>query len=194
MTKAEFLSELRAALTNIGDHDVEERIDFYNEMIDDLVEDGMCEEDAISKVGPINRITDEILSDIPLFDLVKRRVQHKRRLRGWELGLIIGLSPIWLALIISVFALAFSLVVAMWSAVLSLWVALLSFAIGAIAGTLGGIAMMFTNLGIAGFMTCGAGIALAGLAILMFYGCKAATKGVAVLTKTAVLGIKKLLI
>jgi uncharacterized membrane protein len=194
MNKHEFLAALRRELTALPHGELTEQLNFYNEMIDDLVEDGMCEEDAISKVGPINRITDEILSDIPLFDLVKRRVQPKRRLRGWELGLIIGLSPIWLALIISVFALAFSLVVAMWSAVLSLWVALLSFAIGAIAGTLGGIAMMFTNLGIAGFMTCGAGIALAGLAILMFYVCKAVTKGVAVLTKTAVLGIKKLLI
>ena len=45
-----------------------------------------------------------------------------------------------------------------------------------------------------GLSLIAAGIVLAGLTIFLFYGCKAATKGAAVLTKKIALGIKSLFI
>ena len=194
MTKAEFLSELRAALSDIDGYDADERVSFYSEMIDDLIDNGASEEDAVKQVGPIGKITNEILSELPLFELFKNKVKPRRGLRGWELGLIIGLSPIWVSLLISAFAVAISLAATLWSIVASLWLALLSFALGSVAGTLGGIVMMFVNDSGVGLMTCGAGIALAGLTVFTFYACKFVTKGAAVLTKAAVLGIKRFLI
>jgi uncharacterized membrane protein len=163
-------------------------------MVDDLIDEGMSEEDAVARVGPIDKITNEILHATPLFELVRRKVKPKKRLLGWQIALIAAGSPIWISLIIVAFSIVFSLFVTMWSAVVSLWVALLSFALGAAAGSLGGLALMFTDSALSGLMICGAGIALAGLSIFMFYVCRMSTKGAAVLSKNAILGIKKLFV
>ena len=42
-----------------------------------------------------------------------------------------------------------------------------------------------------GFAALGAGLFLAGLSVFLFFGCVAATKGLARLTKKILLGIKK---
>ena len=47
MNKEEFLSELRTKLSGLPQEDIEERISFYSEMIDDRMEDGISEEEAV---------------------------------------------------------------------------------------------------------------------------------------------------
>ena len=194
INKSEFLSELRVALSEITNYDVEERLAFYSEMIDDLVDDGISEEEAIEKVGPVDKIAREALGAIPLFELVKRKVKPKRSLRGWEIGLICASSLIWVPLVISLFAVAIALFVSVWSIVISLWAALLTSGASALAGLFCGVLFIFTESQLSGFVLCGASITVAGLSILLFYGCKLATKGTAVLTKMAILGIKRLFV
>lgn len=41
MNKQEFLTELRAKLSGLPTYDVEERLSFYGEMIDDRTEEGV---------------------------------------------------------------------------------------------------------------------------------------------------------
>ena len=191
MTKQKFLENLKAALLEINDHDVDERISFYSEMIDDLIDEGTPEDKAVAKVGPIKKIIDETIQTIPIFELVKRKVKKSPHIPAWGIALIaIGL-PIWIALAASAFAIFISLLATMWSVVISLWAVLLSFGVGAIAGLLGGIALIFTDAPLVGLMAVGAGFALSGLSIFMFYACKFVTKGAAVLSKMAFLAIKK---
>ena len=46
MNKQEFLKNLRVSLSNLPQEEIEERIIFYSEMIDDRIEEGLSEEEA----------------------------------------------------------------------------------------------------------------------------------------------------
>ena len=47
MRKQEFLTELRKGLSGLPQDDIEERLSFYSEMIDDQIEEGLAEEEAV---------------------------------------------------------------------------------------------------------------------------------------------------
>ena len=54
MSKKVFLVKLIIKLSNLPKDDLEERINFYSEMIDDRIEDGFSEEDAINDIGTLD--------------------------------------------------------------------------------------------------------------------------------------------
>ena len=56
MTKYEFILALSNRLKHLPKKDVEERIGFYVEMIEDRMEDGLAEAEAVAGVGNINDI------------------------------------------------------------------------------------------------------------------------------------------
>ena len=190
MSKQEFLAQLRKGLSGLPKDDIEGRLAFYNEMIDDRMEEGLSEEEAVSAVGSVDEIVAQVVAEIPLARVAKERIKPKRRMQAWEVVLLGLGSPIWLSLLIAAFAVIFSIYVVLWSVVISLWAvfaSLIGCAIGCIAAGIG-VAVGINSL--TGVAMIGAGIVCAGLSIFMFYGCKAATKGSAVLTKKLPLWIK----
>ncbi len=189
MTKKEFLAELRTALSNIPEKDIDDRIGFYSEMIDDRMEEGLSEEDAVLGVGSIEQIVSQITSTH--MSSVDDNPKQKRKFRVWEIVLLVFGSPIWGSLLISAAALIFSLYVTLWSLIISLWaveVSLGGTAFGAVAA--GGI-LTFTANAPAGIAMVGAGFICAGLSIFLFFGCRAATKCAVVLTKNITVKLKK---
>lgn len=57
MEKNDFLAKLRAGLTgNVAPLEVERLVTYYDEMIADLMEDGVAEQDAVAKMGEPNEI------------------------------------------------------------------------------------------------------------------------------------------
>ena len=56
MDKHDFLMQLQNRLSGLPQEDIEERLNFYNEMIDDRIEDGLSEEEAIAAVGSLDEI------------------------------------------------------------------------------------------------------------------------------------------
>lgn len=50
MNKNDFNAELRKELNGLPDSDIQRSIDFYTEMIEDKIEDGMTEENAVSEL------------------------------------------------------------------------------------------------------------------------------------------------
>ena len=99
MKKKEFLEELRKRLKGLPQEDIESRINFYSEMIDDRVEEGKTEEEAILDVGGIDGVVSDIAKDTPLVSLVKEKIKPKRRLRGFEIVLLILGFPLWFPLL-----------------------------------------------------------------------------------------------
>ncbi|MBR6303508.1 MAG: DUF1700 domain-containing protein, partial [Lachnospiraceae bacterium] len=96
MNKETFLTELRTRLEGLPETELNKSIDFYSEMIDDRLDDGLSEEEAIAALGSLKDITDRILEDVPLGKIVKekvRKVQSGRGLRPWEIVLIVLGSP-----------------------------------------------------------------------------------------------------
>ena len=85
MGKAEFLEVLRRKLTGLPQAEIEERLAFYNEMIDDRIEDGLTEEEAVAEIGPVEDVVNQIMAEIPLTTLVREKVRPKRTLRAWEI-------------------------------------------------------------------------------------------------------------
>ena len=60
MTKEEFISELRKKLSGLPEKEIEEGLSFYCEIIDDKIEEGFSEEEAVSGVGSVDEIASQI--------------------------------------------------------------------------------------------------------------------------------------
>ena len=73
MTKLQFLLALHDKLAGLPRNEVEERLNFYSEMIEDRMEDGLSEEEAVAAVGSIDEIAEQITADIPLIKIVKEK-------------------------------------------------------------------------------------------------------------------------
>lgn len=190
MKKTEFLEELRTALAGLSDGDIEERISFYGEMIDDRMEEGAEEEEAVASLGGVESVRDQIIADMPLSKLVKEKIKPKRRLRTREIVLIVLGSPLWFPLLVAAIAVLLSLYVVLWSLVISLWAAEISLFAAAL-GALAISAIYFSLERIPqGIMLLGGGLFIAGLSIFMFFACLGASKGTVKLTKKIVLKIK----
>lgn len=190
MSKQEFLAQLRKGLSGLPQDDIEERLTFYSEMIDDRMEEGLSEEDAVRGVGSVDTILSQIVADIPLSKLVKERIKPEKRPRVWEIVLLVLGSPVWLSLMIAAFAVMLSLYAVLWSVILSLWAAFASLIGCAFGGIAAGIGFALNGNVLTGIVIIGAGMVCAGLSIFLFYGCRAATKGTLLLTKKIALGIK----
>lgn len=191
MTKKEFLLRLELGLSGFPKDEVAERLAFYSEMIDDRIEEGLSEEEAVDAVGDIDSIVDQIIADIPLSKLVKEKVSRKSFSAGEIVILVLG-SPIWLTLLISVIAVILSLFVVLWSVVASFWVLFVSLAACGPIGLFVAAVAGFTVKG--AFPTVvasiGMGLFCVGLSIFMFYVSKWLTKYSCVLTKRFVVWLK----
>jgi len=188
--KNEFLEKLRNALFGLPNDDIEERIAFYNEMIDDKIEEGLSESQAVSEMGSIERIVEQTITEISFTKIAKERIMPKRRLKVWEIILLVLGSPIWLSLGIALFAVILSLYIVLWSVIISLWAVFASLISCSIGGIFAGIVFISNNNILPGIAMLSAGIAIAGLAIFMYYGCNGATKGILILTAKIALSIK----
>ncbi len=190
MNKQEFLAELRARLAGLPQDEIDERISFYGEMIDDLAEDGLTEEQAVSRLGEIEEIVAQIMSDIPLSRLVKERVKPSRALRAWEIVLLVLGSPIWLPLLLALFVVVISIYAVIWSIIILLWAVEASLAACSVGGVIATAALIMQGDIVSGIAMLGAGILCAGLAIFGFFGFKCATYGILKLTKRIFIWIK----
>ncbi|MBO7352364.1 MAG: DUF1700 domain-containing protein [Candidatus Methanomethylophilaceae archaeon] len=194
MNKQEFLSQLRNSLAGLPQEDIDERLGFYDEMIDDRIEDGLTEEEAVAEIGPIEAIVPQIVADIPLPKLVKERMKPKRRLSAGEIVLLILGAPLWFPLLVAAFAILLSIYIVIWSVIISLWAVEVSFIVSAVAGVIGGIVLICMGRGAEGLTLIGGGLVLAGLSVFLYFGCLAASKGTIILTKKIALWIKSLFI
>ena len=191
MTKQEFLAALKIGLSCLPQEDIAERLNFYSEMIDDRIEDGLSEEDAVQEMGDIYEITSQIIADVPLGKLIKQKIKPKRRLGAWEITLLVLGSPLWLSLLIAAISVIFSLFAAFWSVIVSLWAVFVSLAACALGVLIGASILAINGHALTGAAMVGASFVCAGLSIFFFFLCKAATKGAFYLTKSAVFLIKR---
>lgn len=190
MNKQEFLAQLRSALSGLPKADIEERLTFYSEMIDDRIEDGIAEEAAVSELGSIDALVSQIVADIPLGKLVKEKITPKKKLRAWEIVLLVLGSPVWLSLLIAAAAVVLSLYVVLWSVIAVLWAVFAAVAACGLAGLAAGVFFIAGGKVLPGIAVIGAGLVCAGLSVFLFFGCRAATKGILFLTKKLAVGIK----
>ncbi len=189
MTKLQFILALHEKLSGLPKNEVEERLNFYSEMIEDRMEEGLSEEEAVAAVGSIEEIAEQITCDIPLSKIAKEKIKPNRSLTAWEIVLL-G-SPVWVSLLIIGFALIISVYASVWTVIVSLWAVFGSIVASAFGVIVAGVIMIVTGNALSGIALIGAGISLAGISIFLYFGCKASTKGTVWLTKNIGLLIKK---
>ena len=198
MNKRKFLSKLSDKLSNLPHSEAQERLNFYSEMIDDLIEEGLTEEQAVLKVGNADDIAREIVTDDSFNDIIEEKLEPKKNTtKGWQLALLIIGSPIWFSLLVAFFAVAFSLVVTLFAVSVSLiavlWAIFGSLIACAIASVIYCFILIFTGNALTGFAILGAGLVCGGLSIFLYYGCKYFTKTITVLSKKIISLIKTLI-
>ena len=169
MNKEQFLAAIRARLNTLPPNDVETSLDYYREMIDDRMEDGLSEEEAVAAMGSVDDIAAQILMNTPLPTLVKAKMKPSRSLRVWEIILLILGSPIWLPLLLAAGIIVLSLYIVLWAVITALYAADLGIAVGALGGIAGLFLFLFTGFPIQAVLFLSAGLICAGLAILLFF-------------------------
>lgn len=181
MTKQEFLDALRKYLTGLPQDEIEERISFYSEMIDDEVADGKSEEEVIEQIGSIDDVVMEIAGGIPLVKLVKEKIKPKRKLKAWEIVLLILGFPLWFPLLLTGLIIALVFYLLIWILVI------VSYAVEAslIVASVGSLVVFVASMagGQFNLISLGISIMCAGGAALFLFVCYWATKGTLKFTK-----------
>lgn len=194
MRKEEFLLELRKKLSGLPQDEIDERVMFYDEMINDRMEEGLSEEAAVSEIGKVDEIMLQIISDIPLAKLVKESVRPKSSIKAWEIVLLALGSPIWLSLLLAAFAVILAVYVVVGSVVVSLWALEASLVACSLAGIVSAVVVLVRGNGLIGMIVLGTGFFCTGLSVFLFFGCKGITRGILLLTPKMVLGLKSLFV
>ena len=189
MSKHEFLAQLEKGLYGLPQADIDERLGFYSEMIDDRMEEGLSEEEAVAGIGSVDEVIAGIVAEIPLSKLVKERIP-KQIDAGLIVLLVLGF-PVWLPLLIAGFAVVFSLYVSLWAVLVALWAVAVAVAVCAPAGLVLSIIFFCLGESFMGLALLGGGIACAGLSILLFIGCAMISKWAGILAKKLVQWTKR---
>ncbi len=190
MNKQEFIESLQTKISGLPEKDVHERLSFYGEMIDDRMEDGLSEEEAVRDIGSVDDIAEQIIAEMPLVKIVKEKMKPKRKIQIWEIILLILGFPIWGSLLIAAFSVIISVYASIWAIVISFWAVFVSMIACAVCGLGLGAGFTFSGNGLTGMAMIGTSLVCAGLSIFLFFGCKAATTGTALLAKNIVSLIK----
>lgn len=180
MTKQAFLTQLRKGLSSIPQKEREERINFYSEMIDDRMEEGFTEEDAVLQIGDINTIVSQILAETSSRKFTKKT---EKRYNAWTITLLVLGAPIWLSLLIAAFAVALSFYASVWAVIVSLWATFIAIIIAAVGCVI--VAVVYLALGspLIALAIFSASLVCAGIAILLYFACKIATNATMKCTK-----------
>lgn len=189
MTKEQFIKKLNTELSFLSPEELENRIAFYCEMIDDRMEDGLSEDDAVAEIGNIEEIiaqlkkesfTCKIISDKDdtcpdgtdeVSDSEVTVPQKKKKLSAWAIVLISVGSLLWITLGAAAFVIIVAAYAAIWAVAGSLWALPVSLAASCLGGIAVGVVTIVGSNALAGIALIGAAIACAGLSIFAGFGC-----------------------
>ena len=172
MNRAEYLDEIKSKLLGLSESDIDKALEFYKEALDDRMEDGLSEEQAINAVGTADEVADQILMDTPLPKLVSATVKPKRAMRAWEIVLLILGAPLWIPLVITVFALALTVVCVIFSLIIAVVAIVFAFIVGGLAALIAGLVGFIAGDGIVALAKFGTALIMIGAGALLFLPCK----------------------
>jgi len=182
MNKAEYLSEIRARIGRSLTPEMEKTLEYYSEMIDDLIEDGLSEAEAAAKIGTPDEIAAQINGGAQE-NGAESRQKPKKKLSWWQKLLIILTSPIWLSIIITLASAAlglaigaFAIYISLWAVIVSLYATVLALGVSAVCGLLLAIVQLFGGAALTAAAIFGAALVCAALAMSGFIGMNQLTR------------------
>ncbi|WP_086314383.1 hypothetical protein A5821_001949 [Enterococcus sp. 7F3_DIV0205] len=161
MNKQEFLYQLKEGLIRLDEVEKSQFIHYYDELIEDYLEDGASEEEAVEKLGKPSVIASKILEDA----FEEGDFQPRKKVSPLIVVLLILGFPLWGSLLIALIAMILSAYIVIWC---------LPFSTGvfAVVGLVASVFSMFASIfamqdGIHVAVTqLGFGVMVLGLAIL----------------------------
>lgn len=87
MTKNEFLNRLKACLSKIPNDEQQKAIEYYSEIINDKIDEGKTEEQAVSEIGSPESVAQSVLEGYP-----DNETHNNARRKKRSVGAIIGFS------------------------------------------------------------------------------------------------------
>jgi len=168
MSKEEFLGSLNRLLKSLGKSEREKSLSYYNEIIDDYMEDGYTEEEAVEQIGPPGQIAQEILEE----QQTQMKTPMSRGMKGLIAVLLVLGFPLWGSLVLAGFCLVLSAVLLVLSAYIVIWCIPICTGAVSVAGlilsvvSMGGAAVIIFQNSAAGVIQLGVGMSSAGIFIL----------------------------
>lgn len=161
MTKQEFLYQLNEGLIRLNESEKEQFIHYYDELIEDYVEDGASEEEAVKKLGKPAQVASKILEEA----FEEGNIQPKKSINPLLVVLLILGFPLWGSLLLALILLILAGYIVIWCLPFSTGI----FAVTGLAASLFSVLFSFFTLqdGISIAVTqLGVGIFVLGLSIL----------------------------
>lgn len=197
MKRNEFLSKLRERLWALPEADKQCSLDYYSEMIDDRMEDGLSEEEAVAAIGDLDEIVQQILTETPrppqVVEPAKKKQSQKSaqdNTKTWLIILLIVGSPVWIPLAAGLLSTALGAYLSLWAVVISLYAVFVALAASAVGCVVGSFFMIGSMAEVS--VAWGAALLCAGLAILFLLLANLAAKGMIALTKLCWQGAKSI--
>lgn len=175
MTKNEFILRLADALKGLPREEADKSLSYYSEMVDDRMDDGMNEEEAVASLGDPEEIADKIKDELPFLTAAKARVKSRERKGLVTVMLILGF-PLWFSMLAVFAAVMLVIYVCIWAVDAALWSAVAAFAAAALGCLVGSGVMFITGFWPYSFFVLGGGLVSAGIAALLFLGVLWSTK------------------
>ena len=191
MTRIQFILELTERLKKLPKADREKALEYYLELIDDRIDDGMPEEEAVAAVGSLDEITAQILEDISLPKLAKATFAEWK-FEPWVIVLLIAGFPIWLSLLAGAFSIVVSVYSGVFAVVASLFACSVALGVCAPVALLLGIQILLSHGFALALVYWGIALMGAGLAVFFWIGGHYTTKGCIWVSKKFWLWVKSL--
>jgi uncharacterized membrane protein len=167
MSKDEFLKRLNKALGSLDAKERARTVQYYREILEDRMEDGIPEEEAVANMGPVEQVAADVLAE--------QGVSGKEKRSGWSVALIALGSPLWLVLLLAVGAVLLSMYAVVWAVIITLFSCVAALGAGALAGVFA-LCLFWTAYPMTGLFLLGVGLVCAGLGIFLFFPVLALTK------------------
>ena len=165
MTKADFLQLLERALAQLPEEERQTNLEYYSELLDDMIEEGMTEEEATAKLGSPSQIAENILQEMPLGKLVSTRMKPKRGWTPLAIVLVVVGSPIWGPLLLAAAVVVLALFASIWALGVAVVAVVVGLAVAVVAAPIIAIRAAVLTMP-AGLVLLGGGLVLLGLCVL----------------------------
>ena len=183
MNKQEFIKALRERLMWLTSEELEKTVNFYSEMIDDRIEEGETEEEAVAALGSMDDITVKIAREVGKDDEneggipAAKTVVVKNSSENTVLKIIIVAVtfPIWFPILMGLLGGAIGIVAGLFGACVGVGA-------GVIASFAAAIKLFIDGNAAQGFFMLGGFFICAGICIFAWLGisalCKVTAKGI----------------
>lgn len=161
MTKTEYLKKLKRALKPVVKEECSKSLAYFSEAIDDRMEEGVSEEDAVAELESVEDAAERILAE------AKAQGQLKPKRSAWEIVLIVVGFPLWFPVLLTVTLVVLTIYAVGWIMVGVLFLLSVALGVCGLVGIFGLLAYMGSNPA-AAFGVFAVGLVGSGLGIALF--------------------------